>query len=433
VVGALGVVAVTAWVAAAKAGLLRTVDAIAVGRTPRPGRGQWAARLTSRLPLPRPVSLGLAHPFARPLRAAAMLAAIVFGVSTVTFAVGVASSLSQVEIAKDHAAADVIVHTFGPRNGEFGPSEEPTAADLATIAKTIEAQPGTGRSYSSASTELSITGITGSVQVELFTGDASWGGYQLVSGSWFARPGEAVVPTGFLTDTGTQVGDTVMLNDHGTATAVKIVGELFHPTDELMVFTDAATLTTTESDLRGTEFHIAVAAGTDVNAYLTALNSALDPSGFSAELGGSRGGSDTVIILNSLSALLTLMLATVAGLGVLNLVVLDTRERVHDLGVHKALGMTPRQTISMVIATVVVLGLVGGAIGAGAGVALQSVVVPAMGSSSGLTLPPFVTDVYQPTQLVLLGLSGVLIAVLGALLPAGWAARTRTATALRTE
>ena len=55
----------TAWAAASRAGRLRTVDVLAVGRTPGPGRGQWAARLTARLPLPRPVTLGLAHPFAR--------------------------------------------------------------------------------------------------------------------------------------------------------------------------------------------------------------------------------------------------------------------------------------------------------------------------------------------------------------------------------
>jgi putative ABC transport system permease protein len=38
-----------------------------------------------------------------------------------------------------------------------------------------------------------------------------------------------------------------------------------------------------------------------------------------------------------------------------------------------------------------------------------------------------------PFQLLPLGLGGVVIAMLGALLPAGWAARARTATALRTE
>jgi predicted lysophospholipase L1 biosynthesis ABC-type transport system permease subunit len=42
-----------------------------------------------------------------------------------------------------------------------------------------------------------------------------------------------------------------------------------------------------------------------------------------------------------------------AVLGVLNSVLMATRERVHDLGVYKALGMTPRQTITMVICWVI--------------------------------------------------------------------------------
>jgi hypothetical protein len=48
-------------------------------------------------------------------------------------------------------------------------------------------------------------------------------------------------------------------------------------------------------------------------------------------------------------------------------------------------------------------------------------------------VPPSVLNVYNPWELVLLALSGLAIAVAGALLPAGWAARTRTAFALRAE
>jgi putative ABC transport system permease protein len=119
--------------------------------------------------------------------------------------------------------------------------------------------------------------------------------------------------------------------------------------------------------------------------------------------------------LNALSAILTLMLVAVAALGVLNGVLLDTRERVREIGVHKALGMTPRQTVAMVLTSVVVTGLVAGALGVPLGVALHGRVIPAMGDSVGLRL--------------------LFIATLGALLPAGWAARARarTATALRTE
>ncbi|MER5279170.1 hypothetical protein ABT025_25970 [Streptomyces sp. NPDC002809] len=56
-----------------------------------------------------------------------------------------------------------------------------------------------------------------------------------------------------------------------------------------------------------------------------------------------------------------------------------------------------------------------------------------MGHAGGTDLPPSILEVHEPGQLILLGLAGIAIAVLGAMLPAGWAAKTRTATALRTE
>ncbi len=59
--------------------------------------------------------------------------------------------------------------------------------------------------------------------------------------------------------------------------------------------------------------------------------------------------------------------------------------------------------------------------------------VVATARAVGRTLPSSVPDVYGPTQLVLLGLGGGVLAVLDAPAPAGRAARTRTATALRTE
>ncbi len=48
-------------------------------------------------------------------------------------------------------------------------------------------------------------------------------------------------------------------------------------------------------------------------------------------------------------------------------------------------------------------------------------------------VPASVLNVYRPWELVLLALAGLAIAVAGALAPAGWAAPTRTAFALRAE
>lgn len=140
-----------------------------------------------------------------------------------------------------------------------------------------------------------------------------------------------------------------------------------------------------------------------------------------------------ILILDAMAVLLTLMLVSVAGLGVLNSVVLDTRQRVHDLGVCKALGMSPRQTVSLVLASVAGIGVLGGLIGVPAEFALHGFVLPVMGHAAGTNLPPSVLDVYDAPVLALLRLAGIVIAMLGALLPASWAAKAYTATALRTE
>ncbi|MFD0418674.1 ABC transporter permease [Streptomyces sp. NPDC127108] len=437
IAGVLGLVAATAWASAWRAGRLRTVDALALGRNSPAGRGRWAARLTARLPLPQPVALGLARPFARPVRTLAMGTAVLFGAIAVTFTVGLVGTLDQVMKAKAHDVADVIVPAplpdFGPQGPGRGPEKQP-APEPAAVAKAIKAATGTGKHYSVARVRATVSGLTGTIDVNAFTGDASWGGYTMVSGRWVDRPGEAVVPTPFLTATGSRVGDTVTLNGLAEPVTVRIVGEVLDPrNDGMQVFTDASTLAGAHPDLAETSHHIAVTPGTDVSHYVDTLNKDLTPLGATARTGGPDAGGDMVATLNSLSAILTLMLVAVAALGVLNGVLLDTRERVRELGVHKALGMTPRQTITMVITSVAVTGLLAGAVGVPLGVALHGRVLPAMGDSVGLRLPDSALAVYHTAELVPLVLGGLVIATLGALLPAGWAARARTAVALRTE
>ncbi|WP_372346100.1 FtsX-like permease family protein [Streptomyces sp. KL116D] len=432
--GMLGLVAVTAWIGALRAGRLRTVDALAVGRTVQAGRGRLAARVAGRLPLP--VALGLTRPLARPARALAMGTAILFGTVAVTFTVGMGASLGQVMKAKAHDVADVVVPAPVPDFGPPGraPGKKRPTTDPAAVAAAVQDTAGTGRYYRASTVRATISGVTGTVDVVAFTGDASWGGYAMVAGRWLHGPGEAVVPTPFLAATGTRIGDTVTLDGMAEPVTARIVGEVLDPRNEgMQVFTDAATLAAAHPDLTDTSHHVAVTAGTDIAGYVTTLNKELAPLGATARAGGPDGDSDMVATLDALSAILTLMLVAVAALGVLNGVLLDTRDRVREIGVHKALGMTPRQTVAMVLTSVVLTGLVGGALGVPLGIALHGRIFPAMADGVGLRLPDSVLSVYHGPELLPLALGGLLIATLGALLPAGWAARARTATALRTE
>ena len=110
---------ISALLPALRAGRFSAAQAIAAGRAPRTGRGYAAHRLLGRLALPRPVTIGLAAPFARPARTAITLTAVLLGATAVTFAVGLGASLNRVADGLDHASAEP-VQVFMPMGGPGG-------------------------------------------------------------------------------------------------------------------------------------------------------------------------------------------------------------------------------------------------------------------------------------------------------------------------
>ncbi|GAA0950205.1 ABC transporter permease [Streptomyces rhizosphaericus] len=459
---ALVVVWLAALIPALPAGRLRTVEAIAVGRAPRTGRGQWAHRAMGMLPLPRPVTYGLATPFTHPVRTLAMLLAVAFGTVAATFAVGLTSSLNAIGTSQDpeNRAAVTVTTTKAmevappppplvggdggdptpPGGSESGPppvensaasmSKKPKVAGPAKVRSAVTSQPGTESYYGKAQTEVAVAGVSGSIQASLYEGDSRPGSYEMLSGHWITGKGQVVVPSRFLERTSTKLGDTVRVTCEKETANLRIVGESFDTSgSQLEIHANMADFKSAEPST----FLVETKSGVSADAYAQKVAAVVQPLGGDATTGSESGQDGVILIMAAMAALLTLMLIIVAGLGVLNSVVLDTRERIHDLGVCKAIGMSPRQTLSLVLASVAVIGVIGGLLGVPAGYALHHVVMPVMGRAVGTSLPSPVLDVYEPVQLLLLGLGGVVIAVLGALIPAGWAAGARTATALRTE
>jgi putative ABC transport system permease protein len=453
-VAMLALVGVAAVLPAIRAGRLSAVQAIATGRAPRTGRGYTAHRLLGKLALPRPVTIGLAAPFARPARTLVTLVAVLLGATAVTFAVGLTTSLTQVVAALAHTTAQPVqvimpslggVAEPGPVRVKKGhrvlqaagppqpsPSGLPTTSEAQQAIETgLRSQPGTLRYVAQADQQVSVAGVSQQVQVTAFRGDSSWTGYAMISGHWYTGPGQADVATGFLTATGKTVGDTATLSDGGAAVRVRIVGEVLDTQNSgLDMITDWQTLAAADPGLVPDQYDVALRPGTSSDAYVQALSDRLGEYYF--VFPNSRH-SHVVDLMISLVTILTLGLALVAGLGVLNTVVLQTRERVHDLGVFKAIGMTPRQTVAMVVSWVAGTGLVAGVIAVPAGLALHRYILPRMAAAADVGVPPAFLNAYRGWELVLLALAGIAIAVAGALLPAGWAASARSASALRAE
>ncbi|MFF9198399.1 ABC transporter permease [Streptomyces sp. NPDC014779] len=447
--GVLLVVAAAAYGPALRAARLRTADVLGPGRPGRAARGggaRWAGRLLGRLPLPRPAALGLAGIAARPARAATTAAAVALGALTVTFALGLGSTLVAVKTDGDpDSAADVTVRTLALPGGPPSPTDtEP--ADPAAVAAALRAGlAGDGTFYRTARAHVSVAGLQGGTVLVGYEGDSSKGGHTMVSGRWFTALGEAVAPTRFLRTTGLSVGDVLTLSEQGRTARLRIVGEVFDLGGQGMTLrTPAASVSALGLRFLPSEFQVVLGGGTGAGAgsggdadtraeeVAARLDAAIRPIGARAEP-AEPAKSSVILAMQALIALLTVMLVAVAALGVFDTVVLDTRDRVRDLGILKSLGMTPAQTTVRVLAPVGVVGLVAGAVGVPLGVALHRAVMPAMGRAVGTTIPPADLDVYGAPLLVGLAFAGVLVATAGAVLPAAWAARTDTARALRTE
>jgi putative ABC transport system permease protein len=433
----LSLVAITALAIAQRAGRMSAVQAIAAGRAPRPAHGYGMHRLLGRAGrLPRPVAIGLAVPFARPARTLVTLAAIVFGGTAVIFSAGLSASLNRAQADLSRAASEQVQVLLGGDQGLVRINGQSTtklslAAQEHAVQAALAAQPGTLHDVAQASGQISVLGLSDQLSVTGFDGNASWTGYAMIAGHWYSGPGQVDVNTAFLHDTGTAVGDTYTLTSGGKHTTVQIAGEVFDTADGKPEMIGAvSTFSAVDPGLAPNEYQVALASGTNTGTYVNALNHAL---GKGYLVSANSSGSRVIPALLSLVAALTLLIAVAAGFGVLNTVVLQTRERMHDLGVFKAIGMTPRQTLAMVVSTVAGTGLVAGLIAIPAGVALHQYVLPVMGRAAQTGMPASVLDVYHAPQLILLALSGLAIAVAGALAPASWAARTRTASALRTE
>jgi putative ABC transport system permease protein len=397
------VVALSALVPALRARRLPAAEAISAGSAQHAGRGLRVQRWLSGTRLPRAVSLGLGLPFARPGRSALTMAAVVLGVTSMTFAIGLSDSLTKYQNAAERAGAmQLEVHG------------ENISIDA------VRALPGTRRAAATAWIQVRQIGTTESTELRPYQGGNL--GYQMLIGHWPATAGEAVVSKRFLLRRGLSVGDPITVELDGQRIPLRIVGEVLQNSGE-EIYVDSRTV----PDFRPDTVEVQLAPGTTVPSYIAAAQKA----GFQAEPNADI--SSFVVIVVFTVSLLTLMLGVVAALGVFNTAVLNARERRRDLGMLKSIGMTPRQVTVMVVTSMALLGAVGGLLGIPIGVLTHGVVVPAMARAAQVDFPAVILHVYSLPLLALLGVAGIVIAALGAFIPARSASRTTIAEVLHNE
>ncbi len=453
-VSLLALTELAALVPAARASRRPAVQAIAAGQAPRAGRGYAVYRLAGKLPLPRPLSIGLAAPFTRPARSAVTLAAVAAGLTAVVLAVGLDSSINTIDAATTQPEQTVQVWYGRPAD-----MQALTTSQQQNITSALRATPGTLGYLAEAPGTVRVAGA-GSLDVSAYSGGgAAAFGWDITNGTWYTGPGQVVVNTARAGTVGLTDGAIIAMTIGWKTVSARITGQVYAPGPPGFpgaLLTSQQTLADAGIHLPVTRYDVLI-GGITQNAkapnaqYEAALQRALGPryTVTAISLGMSHGPTDSTLTHGvagwalvdiPLIRLLTIMIAVLAGLGVLNTVLMLTRERVRDLGVFKAVGMTPRQAITMVTCWAIAPAIAAAAIALPVGMALHSTVIQAIAADqapttpgASLLAPASVINIYTTAELALLALAGLAIAVAGALGPATWAALSKTTTALHTE
>jgi putative ABC transport system permease protein len=423
------VIGVSAGLPAWRAGRTRVADAIRPGgAAPRRGLTRLASLLLQG-GMPVIAALGVRGIMGRPLRALLVWLTLIVGVMTAVFALGMTATIDR--YAHDAALTGVFADVYLQPGLYDGQATQQLVASRPEVAYYFGSYEWPGQVASGANNRLSVIFTTGDTRRIAAT---------LSSGRWYSPSADEIV----LGDQAMQhfrlrLGDRIPLifslaSGQQVTIPYTVVGTLFATQRADEAYTTLSTLTTratipTDELLARMGYEVTLRQGVSADAFAQALQqvSAGRVGVKVYDLNPPPAVTEAVGIMAILSALLMV----IAAVGILNAMLLSTRERLRELGTLKAIGLTPSQMVRSVIEGAILLGALSLAVGIPVGLALTAQGLQALVDSQG-GLPHFQMGINWPA-LALLIPATLLVAALGAYLPARWAARVPVSVALREE
>jgi putative ABC transport system permease protein len=415
-------VVVAALVPGLRAGATDSVRAMVLGSAPSPGRRSLLSTALVRLRAPRPLSLGAGDAFARPVRGLLTLTVLVIGIATATFAIGLQDRFSTVlrtEAASYGYGQDVVVHRY------------PGLADN-TLSAQLAQQPETRQVLGVETLTIRVSGLKDPIPIYALRGEAGAFGYRAQRGRWLVGPGEAVVSPAFANGAHLGIGDsfsgTLIGGPPLTLRVVGMQNDFNSVGGSIRI--SWATLTALLPGAVPDQYQVKLAPGSDAKAYAQRVG-ALYPDSVTAV---ATQIADVDVVTNLITGsvgFLALVLLAIAATGVFNATLLTMRERVREISVLKTVGMTSRQIAMMAVGSTLVLLVLASGVGVPFGIWLEGVIWNSMLSIFDVLVLPGPSQAALPLELALV--AAFVFALLGAALPARWAAATPVAQVLRSE
>jgi putative ABC transport system permease protein len=393
-----------------------------LGTAPQPGRRSRLSAALARLRAPRALSLGAGDTFARPVRGLLTLTVLVIGIATATFAIGFQAQMGTLlltEAASYGYGQDVVIHRY------------PGLADDA-LSTQLAQQPETRLVLGSETFTIRVPGLKDPRPIYAVRGDARAFRYRAERGRWLEGPGEAVISPAIGREAHVGIGDTFTGSlIGGPSLTLRVVGLLndFNSVGgSIRIGWD--TLTAVLPSAVPDQYQVKLAPGSNAKAFAERI-AARHPDSVAAQATQIEDVSVFTNLMTGSVGFLALVLLAIAAAGVFNATLLTTRERVREISVLKTVGMTSRQIALMAVGSTLVLSVVASGIGVPLGVWLEGVIWDSILSTFDAVISPGVK--LAPLPLALALVAAFLFALLGAALPARWAAATPVAQVLRSE
>ncbi len=379
-------------------------------------RGRLLGRATARLGMGPVGVAGVRDAFGRPTRSALTAVALALALIAALTTIGTQRTVDRI---------------FS--NGTLvGDPEElrvyPTGEGSDAIAGVLDRQPGVTSWFTETPQDLVLDDET--FLGIAIGGDVQRAGFDVRQGRMLAGPGEAVAGWGLLNRFGIEVGDQITVTANGTPVPLTIVGWYRESEDTGEI------LRISQADLQR------VRPGAEPEWASVNLAGGYAPATVAASLASELGaaarvqvqtveGSDEIDAFRLAFLLVSALVVIVALANLASTMLLAVRERTHDLGVLRAVGVTPGQVSAMVAAGAAALAVVAAVIAIPLGWVVSNAVTEVVGAATGIG-PGLGAGPGVVSAIVLALMAVVIAAVLGTL-AARRAARAEVSELVRYE
>jgi putative ABC transport system permease protein len=355
--------AIPAW----RAGLVSPVAA--VQPSPPGGHLSSVARLSLLVRLPAALVLGVRDALTRRLPAALTVAGVAIPMAMITIALACWSTVGAftADPGKVGLAGGLAVYSGGLSNAQ-------TTALIA-------ADPQVSASYPGAQFDTLLPGDNGTFVARAMGTSRTPYPFQAVQGRMFRTVDEAVAGQGFLDLMHVKVGSWIDPTIDGVPVILHIVGRTIEPDNNGDVVDFGLDALPAANAAAPMFYSLVLKPGVDPAAARAALLRAshnrlnvqveVNPA---AQLGVVRVVIVVAVVILVLIAMANLLTATDVGL----------RDHVHEAGILKAMGLTPRQVMATLVVSTTIVTAIGVVVGVVAGLIAAPRLINAQGQASGI-------------------------------------------------